>query len=74
MKKAYRTEWRGAVSIVSAETRGQAVCRTLQSASGAGYKPRWPEITAHRAPEWDAWAEVDASEAAWDEKYLPKPA
>lgn len=72
MKRAYRTEWRGVVSIVSAETRGQAIHRTLRSARGAGYTPRWQAITARRAPEHDGWAEVDASEACWGEAYLPK--
>jgi hypothetical protein len=41
------------VSITMARTRSKAVTRALASAQGAGYKLRWVDFSARRAPEYD---------------------
>ena len=71
---AFRTTFLGITSIVAAETRGKAIASTLKSADSAGYDVRggWQKVRAVRAPEHDAWAEVDATGVPWDERLLPK--
>ncbi len=79
MKKAWRTNWRGTVSICAAETRGKAIAKTLASIDEAGYlthdnkRTIWREIKATRAQEFDKWAEVDSSDALWAAENLPQP-
>lgn len=74
MKRAYRTTLIGITSIVSAESRGKAIARTLLSAADAGYNVRgkWKEVRAVRAPEHDEWAALDATGVLWAEANLPK--
>lgn len=75
MKKAWKTTamTMGITSVVSAETRGQAISRTVSSANGVGYMSvNFKTVRAVRYPERGAWAEVDESRCCWDEKYLPK--
>jgi hypothetical protein len=72
--KAWRTTACGIESIVAAETRNQARSRTARSAFDANFQVRFTEVKARRAPEHDAWAEMDASNACWEESLLPAPA
>lgn len=37
-----------------------------------GEKASWKGLRVVRAPEFDQWAEVDATGHAWDEKMLPR--
>ncbi len=72
MRRAWRTKAMGITSIVSAETRGGAISITVRSAHDAGYDSvKWTEVKAVRAPEHDAWAEVDETRRCWGERYLP---
>ncbi len=71
MKRAYRTNCGGIVSVVAAESRGRAVAATVRAAGEAGYRVRFLVVRAVRAPEYDAWAALDATGACWDEKLLP---
>jgi len=73
MKKAWRVNLCGVDSIVAAETRGQAVQRTISSAREVGYKPKWTDARCVREPKHDGWAEVDASGGCWNESNLPNP-
>ncbi len=70
MKRAWRTTWNGIVSIIAAETRGQAVSRTLNSACEAGWPAKFTAVKAVRAPEFDGWAEQDQSKTPWSEEHL----
>lgn len=73
MKKAWRTNWGGMESIVSAETRGQAAARTMRAVEEVyGQKQSWKGLRVRRAPEYDAWAELDATGNCWDEACLPR--
>lgn len=72
MNRAWRTTACGIESIVAAETRNQARSRTARSAFDANFQVKFTEVTARRAPEHDAWAEIDASNACWDETLLPR--
>ncbi len=78
MKVAWRTNWRGTVSICAAETRGKAIAKTIRSIGEAGYITRenkkvvWGQVKATRAPEFDGWAEVDQSGSLWFEDDLPR--
>jgi hypothetical protein len=70
MKLAWRTTACGIESIVAAETRNQARSRTARSAFDANFQVKFTEVTARRAPEYDGWAEMDASNACWDETLI----
>jgi len=72
MKQAWRTTAMGIISIVAAETRGKAIAITMRSARSVGYLVKFHDVKAVRAPEYNAWAEVDASGACWDEKLLQR--
>lgn len=72
MKRAWRTTWGGIASIVAATSRGQAISRTLNSAKEAGYQPRWQDVKAARAPEFDCWAAADQAGYCRCEEGLPK--
>ena len=67
MKRAYRTTWRGIVSIVAAESVAQARSRTQATANEFGYEPQLIDIRVQRAPEYDGWAAVDATGHCWAE-------
>jgi hypothetical protein len=73
MKLAWCVTWCGEKAIIAAETRGQALFRTLDSIHEAGYRPTIGELHCRRAPEWDEWAAVESSRACWNPEYLPKP-
>lgn len=70
MKKSYKSTWRGIISIVAAETPGQARARTVKSFLDANYEGSFTEVTVQREPKFDAWAAVDESQHAWDEQEL----
>lgn len=74
MKRAFRTSWGGVESIVAAETRGQAAAKTMAAAKEAGYRVgnSWKGLRVVRAPEHDAWAELDCTGVCWAEENLPK--
>lgn len=73
MKRAWRTTLHGLTSLVVAETRGRAIAITLRSARKAGFSSKWQQVRATRAPEYDAWAEVESAGIAWNPICLPAP-
>lgn len=74
MKRAWRVRLVGVETIVAATTRGRAIALTVRSAQDANYACRFPDAKCRRAPEHDGWAALDASNACWQEQYLPAPA
>lgn len=70
-KKAWLTEWKGLPCVVAAETRGKAVARTIRQAQEASWYPRFVDVTARRAPQWDRWAEQDTTGRAYAPEYMP---
>ncbi len=69
-KKAYRVSWKGSEGIVAATSAGQARARMMGSGRDAGYKPRFIDIKATRAKQYDGWADQDQSQACWSEEHL----
>jgi len=51
--RAFRTIAIGTVSIVFAENAGKARYSTYLAANDAGYDVKFPDITVHRANEFD---------------------
>ncbi len=70
MKKAYRVWWRGIAGIVAATSPGQARAKMVRQGQDAGYKPKFPDVTAKRVPQYDEWAEQDQSGYPWSEEHL----
>lgn len=71
MRKAWRTLWGGMSGITSADSRSKAKYNTLRSALDADYRANYIEIEAHRAPEFDEWAEQDESNKCFGAEFLP---
>lgn len=71
MRRAFRTVAADVTSIVAADSRAHAIAITLRSANEVGYRVKFTEVRAIRAPEHDAWAAVDETRHPWGEKYLP---
>lgn len=73
MKRAWQTTWGGISSIVAAETRGKAAAATMRTVREMyGSKASWKSLRVVRAPEFDQWAEVDATGHCWDRRLLPR--
>lgn len=68
--KAYRTTWGGEEFIVAAFNAADARYKTWASAGDAGHIPTWADIRVVRAPEHDAWADVDKTGFCWRESYI----
>lgn len=83
MKRAYRVTYEAAThdaakaevtNIVAAESHREAEKKLIAYVHAVyGDKARSMKFHVSRAPEHDAWAEVDSTGAAWDEQFLPKP-
>ena len=62
-------------SVVSANSRGQAIAIALRALHRAGYKSyRFTDIRCARTPKHDAWAVVDATRTLWNPDLLPASA
>jgi hypothetical protein len=72
MKLAYRAGWSGMFGIVAAESRAKAVYQTLQGAKDAGYSPKFTDIRAKRAPEYDEWASRQLRNGCFTEEYVQR--
>ena len=59
-------------AIVAADSRSRARARLWVHLLDLGYQPGFPEITARRAPEHDAWAAGDESGACLSPVLVPK--
>jgi hypothetical protein len=71
MKRAFRLTAYGNSGIMAAESCGQAKFRLFRELKDNGYRPTVSAIRCRRAPEHDAWAEVDETGVCWAEQYLP---
>lgn len=61
--KAYRVRIAGfPESLVAARSASKARYATFKSATGAGYRVRFLDVTALRVPQLDEWATGEASE------------
>jgi hypothetical protein len=72
MKRAYRTIWKGHETICAAETPGHARAITVRIFRAANYKGDFTQVNVRRAPQFDAWAEVDESGYGWDVRDLTR--
>lgn len=56
MKKAWRISLIGCCGITAATTRGQAIYFAVRLAKEIGYRCKFTDAVARRAPEYDDWA------------------
>lgn len=54
--KAWRVTWKGIVSIVVGVNSSAVRGKMVRHAKDVGYQPRFFDVRAVRAPEYDAWA------------------
>ena len=67
---AWRVRLMGESGITAATTRGKAMLRIFNQAREAGYRVKFTDCRATRAPEYDQWAEQDKSRSVTDEHYF----
>jgi len=56
VKKAWRVSLMGHSGITASLTRGKAIALMYAAAIEAGYRVKFTDAKAIRAPEYDAWA------------------
>jgi hypothetical protein len=72
-KRAFRTQTKGLPtcdSIVATESHGRARYITFATARECGYKVTFADIRVTRSPEFDQWAERQATGSCWTEEYV----
>jgi hypothetical protein len=71
---AWRVTARGYLDagIYGAATRTRAKILALAAYLDAGYMVAWVDLTARRAPEFDAWVARQGLERGWDEAYAQR--
>ncbi len=57
--RAFKTECTGVTTIVFAETAGQAKYDTMRAANDAGYRVKFTDVAACRAPKYDQRRTID---------------
>jgi hypothetical protein len=70
--KAYRVGACGIFAIVFSRTRGQARHATMRAARDAGWRVRFIEVSAYRAPEFDALREVHGRVRSLNTPFTPE--